>query len=473
VHTNMQDLTQRTQLKAKGLFVLCLLSGPISFGQTPPSGVQPLTIESAVARVLERYPSVRVSEAEVRNAAAGIQLARTAYLPKLDGVAGVNRATRNNVLGLLLPSQILAPISGPVLGTNSLGSAWGSTVGMLASWEPFDFGLREASVSVAEAGRVRAEASVRRTKLEVATVVADTVLTIIAAERTVIAAQAAVERAGELHRITEALVKSELRPGAESSLARAEQASAQAQLIRARQTVAEGKATLAALLGMEPSAVSVAAGRMLDIPGASPGGLDLASNPFAREQDAVLNESRARLKLLERSYYPRFSLQGTVYGRGTSALPDGRLLGGVNGLGPNIQNWGLGFTASFPVLDIAAVRARRTAESARLDAERGRYEQILVDLKARRDRALASYEGALEVARTTPVAVEAARAAVEQARARYQSGLGTALEVADAQRRLSQTEIDDSLARLGIWRARLGIVAAEGDITPLLNEASQ
>jgi outer membrane protein TolC len=82
-------------------------------------------------------------------------------------------------------------------------------------------------------------------------------------------------------------------------------------------------------------------------------------------------------------------------------------------------------------------------------------------------------QGAREIARTTPVAIEAARAAVEQARARYQSGLGTALEVADAQRRLAQAEIDDSLARLNIWRARLAMSAAEGDLGPLLTEASQ
>jgi outer membrane protein TolC len=149
------------------------------------------------------------------------------------------------------------------------------------------------------------------------------------------------------------------------------------------------------------------------------------------------------------------------------------LLGGVNGLGPNIQNWALGLTANFSVFEFSAIRARRSAESARLEGERGRHEQVLVDLKARRDAALAAYEGALQVAQTTPVTTEAARTAVDQARARYQSGLGTALEVADAQRRLAQSEIDDSLARLAIWRARLAVLAAEGDITPVLIDASR
>src|SRR5262245_55811465 len=83
-----------------------------------------MTIEEAVQRALVHYPSVKVSSAAVNAAAAGIRIARTAYLPRLDAIAGINRATRNNVFGLLFPSQIIAPISGPVLGTNDLDSAW-------------------------------------------------------------------------------------------------------------------------------------------------------------------------------------------------------------------------------------------------------------------------------------------------------------------------------------------------------------
>jgi len=47
-----------------------------------------------------------------------------------------------------------------------------------------------------------------------------------------------------------------------------------------------------------------------------------------------------------------------------------------------------------------------------------------------------------------------------------QAGLGNITEVAEAQRLLTQAEIDDSLARLGVWRSLLGVAAAEGDLTP-------
>jgi outer membrane protein len=64
-----------------------------------------LTLAQAVDAALHNYPSVRVSQEQINAAAAGIRLARTAYLPRVDTVAQINRATRNNVFGLLLPQR--------------------------------------------------------------------------------------------------------------------------------------------------------------------------------------------------------------------------------------------------------------------------------------------------------------------------------------------------------------------------------
>ena len=75
--------------------------------------------------------------------------------------------------------------------------------------------------------------------------------------------------------------------------------------------------------------------------------------------------------------------------------------------------------------------------------------------------------------RIRPSRCRAARIATEQATARYQSGLGTIDQVAEAQRLRTQAEIDDALARLGVWRALLGIAAAAGDIQPFVAEASR
>jgi outer membrane protein TolC len=433
-----------------------------------------LPLQQAVESAVRNYPSIRVSRAQTESAAAAIQLARTAYLPKVDALAQVNRATRNNVFGMLLPQSVIPSMSGPVIGSDNLGSVWGSAVGGLVTWEPFDFGLREANVAAANAARAQSEAAVKRTQFEVAAAAADAYLTLVAAQETVRAAQAGVDRAETIARTIGAQVNAELRPGADQSRAEAELAAARTQLIQAEQAVDVARATLAQFTGGDPSQIAVQAGGLSRLPAEeAPAAVNTAANPLYAEQNAAVETARARLRALERSYFPKFYLQGSAYARGTGAETNGQRLGGVNGLAPNFQNYGVGLTVTFPVLDLPSIRAREAEQSAAIRAEAARSEQIAVDLKAQWNRAVAALNGARRIAANTPVQANAARAAVRQATARYQSGLGNIDAVAEAQRLLTQAEIDDALARLNVWRGLLAIATVAGDIRPFVAEAAR
>src|SRR6185295_12071404 len=122
----------------------------------------------------------------------------------------INRATRNNVFGMLLPQSIIPSISGPPLHENNLTNVWGTAVGFLVSWEPFDFGLRKANVQIADVARKRAEVGVERTRTEISIAAADGFLTILAAEQLVTSAKANVLRGNQLQEAVGALVKAEL-----------------------------------------------------------------------------------------------------------------------------------------------------------------------------------------------------------------------------------------------------------------------
>lgn len=447
------------------IMLLLLLAGC----EIPAARAQSLTIAQAVQQALDKYPAVRASLEQLSAAAAAINLARTSYLPRADFLGQFNRATRNNILGLLLPQAVIPSISGPVLGTNSTTSVWASAVGALVSWEPFDFGQRKAGVNLAEAVRRTREAGSDETKLQIATAAADVFLTILAAQQTTVSAQASVDRAKALADVTGALTRAELRPGADQARARAEQALAETQLIRAQQATEVAKASLAQLLGGSPSAIAVEQGRLLQLPPSEPNPTtDLMHHPLALEQNALLAEVKARERILDRSYFPTFHLQAATSGRGTGARTDGTVAGGADGLGPNIGNWAVGLTVYFPAFDLASLRARQQIELHQERSQAARYEKILQDLNGEREKARAQLEGARRVAQQTPVQLDAARAAEQQATARYKAGLGAVIEVAEAQRLLTQAEIDDSLAKLNVWRALLAVAAAQGDLQPFL-----
>ena len=167
------------------------------------------------------------------------------------------------------PRRTISPMSGPVLGINNLGTAWGSAIGVLVSWEPFDFGLRRANVTVANALQAESEASLKRTEYEVAVATADACLTLAAAQETIRTAQAGVDRAAVLLRTITALVNAQLRPGADASRADAELAAARTQFIQAQQAADVARATLAQFVGIEPAQIALDVSHLLQLPPSS------------------------------------------------------------------------------------------------------------------------------------------------------------------------------------------------------------
>ena len=74
---------------------------------------QALSIATVVQDAERDYPLIHVTEAELNASIANIRLSRTAYLPRVDGIAQFNRATRNNVFGAPFPPEHRALDVGP------------------------------------------------------------------------------------------------------------------------------------------------------------------------------------------------------------------------------------------------------------------------------------------------------------------------------------------------------------------------
>jgi outer membrane protein TolC len=120
---------------ATSAVLLLALGGP-GLGQSDQQKTGAVTLEEAVEFALKNYPAVRASLERVRAAEAGIGLARTSYLPRTDVLWQSNRATDNNIAGLVIPNSVIAPSTGPVTLSPSNRSAWGSAGGLLFSYYP-------------------------------------------------------------------------------------------------------------------------------------------------------------------------------------------------------------------------------------------------------------------------------------------------------------------------------------------------
>ncbi len=453
-----------------GLSVALLLTMATTMSaQSDPQKTKVFTLEEAVEFALKNYPAVRASLERVRAAQAGVGVARTSYLPRTDLLWQSNRATDNNITGLTIPNSVIAPITGPVPTSTSNRSAWGSASGLLFSWEPLDFGYRGARVDAARAAQNRAAAEASLTRLDVSVATVNAYLTLLAAEQTVRAAQADLERRETFAKSVHVLVDNQLRAGADASRADAELARARVNLARAQQQAAISRAQLADILGIADQVVEVRESVLVGAPPASaPAAASVALNPFAQVQHARVQEEQSLVHALDRSYYPKLYLQSVVMGRGSGVDATGKFLGGTEGLGPGRANWAAGLSVTFPVFDIFSIKSKKAVETANERAEEARYDQALQDLTGQLRKAQASLDGARKVAENTPLELDAARTTETQERARYQAGLATLVDVADSQSFLVQAEIDDALARLAVWQNLASVAAAQGDLDPFL-----
>jgi outer membrane protein TolC len=462
---------------AAGLLLLAALPARAQQPSTPPAaatGVRQFTVQQAVDYALANYPAVRAALEQYNASRAGIGLARTSYLPRLNGAWQIDRGSRESVLGVLLPQD-------PTILTGSQGSVtphanrpfWTSGAGVLLSWEPFEFGYRHAQVLSAVASANTAQAQVTLTRLGVASAVAEASLGLLAQQQRVAASQADVSRRQVFNRSVHALVDAHLRPGADASRADAELAAARTRLIQAEQDSDVARIALAQILGLAGTSVQIVSGPFLTIPPSQAGVAGpLQANPVAQVQMARVSEEKARIRVLNRSYIPHFTASALLSGRGSAETSTGAVQGDGAGLTLTADNWEAGITAQMDLTSIFSIRERKKVEVSRQRSQEALYAQTMQILTAQQQTALAQLNGARRVAQNTPTELAAARESEMQAVARFRAGLGTIVDVAEAESLLTQAETDDSLARLSIWRALVGLASANGNLTPFLNTAN-
>jgi outer membrane protein len=448
------------------LSVVLLVAGPAS-AQTPPA----FTLERALQYAVEHYPTVAAAVEQVRASDATVSVARAAYLPRLDSIWQSSRATVNNVTGQLFPQPVVPALSGPVLPAASSQSVWGSVAGALFSWDAVDFGLRRATVAGAEAGVTRARAAETLTRLDVEQAVANAFLAAVSAERALAAARADADRRDVLRGAVRALVENQLRPGAEASRADAERAAAQTRVILAERALTLARTHLARLLGVKDGPVAIDAADLLArLPPAALAPPPAVAHPLAQVRQAAVDQARAQEAVLARTDRPHVYLLSSVFARGSGANPDGHVDAGAGGLAFDRANWAAGIQIVLPnAFDFTSLRARRAAAAASARAERALYDEAVLTIASEQQAAAADVLAARAVAANTPVQLAAAQQTEAQARARYQAGLASIVEVADAQSLLAQAEYQDELARVDVWRAVLAESAAHGSLAPFLD----
>jgi outer membrane protein TolC len=256
----------------------------------------------------------------------------------------------------------------------------------------------------------------------------------------------------------------------ESSRANAEMAAARNRLEEAQRDAELARLTLADALGTPGVPAALDAGALSAVPPLpmEPAGANVSEHPRAVAARAQVDAARARDHMVDRALFPRVELQTAVSGRSVSENIDGTSAGSGFGLG--VSNWAVGVSVAFPSMEIFRTQARRKVEAARIEAATAREARTVQTLKTERARARTVTAAAYRIAANVPQQLSAARETTVQASARYDAGLASVVEVAEAQRLLAQAESEVAVANLAVWRARLAEAILEGDLPSFVRQ---
>ncbi|HJU27700.1 MAG TPA: TolC family protein, partial [Candidatus Binataceae bacterium] len=287
-----------------------------------------MTLRTAVEYALAHHPILRADAAQSDAADENLNLARAGLIPR--GYIGLQetRATGNVVAGSMFPMTGIPNVSGPPTDRLFDSGVWGSGAGLSLWWDVAHLTQQMRMVDAALADRSDAEASYAAGRLEVAFAAADAFAIAVEAADQRKAASASADRARIVQRTVDALVRSDLRPGADGARAAAEVALADTQLIHAEQQVDLTRARLAEALGVAGQPIDTLPRRLAEEPPAASEPVRVVrSNPLVVAADQVAKAAAERKRAAVLDYIPRVEIVAALWGHASGLFPGGARLG--------------------------------------------------------------------------------------------------------------------------------------------------
>ncbi|HET7540933.1 MAG TPA: TolC family protein [Polyangiaceae bacterium] len=426
-----------------------------------------LSLPAALAYAQAHEPGLQAARERLRAAQQEAEVPGAQWRPSFGALAEFVEGTSNN--------STATPLGASAVDLPRIG---GTAVSDRAQWRPeattllafgarqelYDFGRIAAQSAAARALAAISESEVRHTQLDLRLAVTNAYYAVRAAHALLEIATQAEARAAVYRDLARAAVHSGLRPPVEVTRADADVTRFEVARIRAQGSLVVSRGVFAAAVGYEQPELE-ASDEVPDEPRfpsrASAEERAVGSDPAVQEAVGRVRAEHALAEAVSASLRPNLSASAAISLRAGGAaasndfVPDGR------GFVPNVPNYSAGIVFNWPFFE--------PVTQARVRALRAREHALSDDVEVARQRAFSrvrqAYE-AMALADASLAALEkseqAARANHEQAEGRFRAGLGTALELADAETLRLNAEVERVIGRFQAATARAELERAIG-----------
>jgi outer membrane protein len=420
----MKSITSPSRAAARALPLALVLASGAAAAQ--PSGTQEtVSLARAVELAMQQQPQLRQQRAAVEAARGRVDLARVPLRPTLSVSASVAAGSGRGTCD-------------PVTNTCT-GGFFDPTVstglGARADWRIYDFGQTRVNIRAAELSAEAVAAAVGTSGLDIRTDVEIAYLEAIARQRLVRVAEATVE--SEERHLDQArkFVAAQAKDPIEVAQAQARAANARSALAQAQSFHAIALANLRAAIGwLDPTRSPVPEDTWPIPPEQAPPDLGALVQAARRERpelaqlEKLIEAAEANLEAARLSRRPTLSATAsTQWSPDTSdATPE--------------PTWSAGLTLSWQLFDGGRAKAEQRIARANVTSAEAQRDGLLVALTSQLERARSQIAANRANVAASAEAVTSARAQLQLAEARYTHGLGSQIELADAQQAITTAE---------------------------------
>jgi len=428
-----------------------------------------LTLRQAVAFARDHQPSLLAARARVDVARAQARIPDAAKAIRIGAAAELLGGTNNNTtasyatLGFLDVARVGGtPANAPVSWTPEASTIAGISVHK----DLYDFGRLDLLASSYDAQARAAGETAEAAELDLDLFVENSFYAVLGAKAVLAASEAAVTRSTTHRDFARARVNAQLMPPIELARAEADLARYEVDRVRATGSLATAQAVLAAAIGSPAPAVDAGAD---DLAIAEPAHEALGDAELQAPELRAARDQLAAQQLLTRSIRaelrPDLGVSAEFTGRAGGADVATNPGPAGNGWLPAVPNWDALVVFTWPLYDrVVDARADTSAQLERVRA--AELAQVREQLRSVAERAFVQLDVERAAQPALQRAVDAAQANHEQAEARFNGGLGTAVELSDAEALLTTAQIQLAVGQFQLSRARAELARVLAESKP-------
>jgi outer membrane protein TolC len=401
-------------------------------------------LSDLVTAATHHLPILLQKQALVNSAKAGVTDSRHSFLPTLNAIDELNVASANSLPGAYESFGIIPSVSSSVSGANNYQAATGNIAILYSEYELVNFGLRKATVQNAESvvrlQQADLDMQVYLTKAQIGKLY----FNLLKTEYQLGVEQQNILRYATIDTVINALTFSGIRPGVDSSLAKAELSQARVAYNHCLGTLGQLIQQMSWLTGIPADRVIIdtAAKRFSwPLPSHFSITIDPLDNPliayYKKQEDYYQSSER----LLKKSYLPKILLSEGTWGRGSSIDYTKQYKDLATGVGFQRFNYMVALTFAYDLFD--PVHRKDKVSEAQFRTQAGDYalQQQELTLNSDAAQAMEAIKEAESNLIEIPILMEAALDAYNQKIAQYKAGLINLVDLTEASYVLYKAQI--------------------------------